>query len=107
MRILFDNCTPAPLRRYLDPHSVDTVAELDWEELANSALLDAADEHRYDVVVTGDKSLRHQQNMRGRRIALVVLLDNRWPNVRKETSAIRHKVVSSIPGQVILVPIPT
>ena len=54
MRILFDNCTPAPLRRYLDPHSVDTAAELDWEELANSALLDAADEHRYDVVVTSN-----------------------------------------------------
>ena len=33
MRILFDNCTPAPLRRYLEPHSVDTAAELDWEEM--------------------------------------------------------------------------
>ena len=56
MRILFDHCTPAPLRRYLSEHSVDTAYELGWETLRNGALLDLAESHGYQILGSVDNS---------------------------------------------------
>ena len=39
MKILFDQGAPAPLRRHLPGHSVDTAFERGWSELENGALL--------------------------------------------------------------------
>ena len=44
MRILFDQGTPVPLRRYLEAHEVKTAAEMGWSRLTNGQLLDAAEE---------------------------------------------------------------
>ncbi|MCE2422368.1 MAG: hypothetical protein J4G03_03525 [Gemmatimonadetes bacterium] len=43
MKILFDQGTPAPLRRHLPGHSVDTLAEKGWSEKSNGELLDLAE----------------------------------------------------------------
>jgi hypothetical protein len=53
MRILFDQGTPAPLRRAFTDHSVSTAYEMGWTELSNGALLRAA-ESQFDVFVTTD-----------------------------------------------------
>lgn len=74
MRILFDQGTPAPLRRHLCPHPVDTTAERGWPTISNSDLLKCAEEDGYDVFVTTDQSIRYQQNLTGRRIGIVVLM---------------------------------
>ena len=44
MRILFDQGVPAPLRRYLDKHSVDTAFEMGWSNVRNGELLDQAED---------------------------------------------------------------
>ena len=71
MRILFDHGTPAPLRRILRNHEVATAYELGWAELANGALLSAA-EAEFDALITTDQSLRYRQNLVDRKLAILV-----------------------------------
>lgn len=71
MRILFDQGTPAPLRDHLPGHSVETAYEKGWSALRNGELLARA-EAEFDLLVTTDRNLRHQQNLAGRKIALLV-----------------------------------
>ena len=60
MKILFDHGTPAPLRQHLVGHSVDTAASMGWERLQNGELLEQAQRHGYEVLVTTDQSMRYQ-----------------------------------------------
>ena len=71
MRVLFDQGTPAPLRHALAPHEVSTAFELRWSNLENGVLLREA-EGRFEVFVTTDQNLRYQQNLGGRRLAILV-----------------------------------
>ena len=81
MKILFDQGAPVPLRGHLLRHTIDTAFELGWSEIQNSQLLQAAEEAGYDLLVSTDQSLKHQQNWRGRRLALLVLLSTSWPRM--------------------------
>jgi hypothetical protein len=76
LRILFDKNVPYPLLRYLAKHDVRTAEELGWARLVNGDLLRAAEDAGFGVVVTADQSLEYQQNLKGRKLALVVLSTN-------------------------------
>ena len=106
MRLLFDNGTPAPLRRHLGDHTIHTAAQLGWARLVNGDLLDSAEEANYEVLITTDQSMRFQQNISNRRIGIVVLMNPRWPFVRLCTAQIRVAVNAVQPGEVREVPIP-
>ena len=71
MRILFDKGTPRPLRRRLFGHEVETSVERGWDTLANGVLMDRAEEAGFEVLLTTDQSIRYQQNMSNRQIAVV------------------------------------
>lgn len=88
MKILFDQGTPAPLRRHLHPHAVDTVAERGWSNLSNGDLLRAAEQEGYQMLVTTDQNLRYQQNLTDRHIGIVVLLSTSWPRIRLKATAV-------------------
>ena len=70
MRVLFDPGTPAPLRRHLVEHSVDTTFEMFWSNLRNGDLLDRGEEGNYDLFITTDQQLLHQQNFTTRQLAV-------------------------------------
>ncbi len=74
MRVLFDQGTPVPLRRYLALHAVATVFEKGWSTLQNGELLSTAEYEGFEVLVTTDQNLRYQQNLENRQIAVVVLM---------------------------------
>jgi predicted nuclease of predicted toxin-antitoxin system len=76
LRILFDKNVPYQLRSYLAKHEVQTAAELGWARLINGELLKVAEEQGFAVMVTADQSLEYQQNLRARKLALVVLSTN-------------------------------
>ena len=69
MRILLDQCAPAPLRRELVGHIVETAFEMGWGTLRNGALLDRAEQNGYDLLITTDQSIPYQQSLIGRRIS--------------------------------------
>lgn len=73
MRILFDQGTPRPLRSMLRPHSVTTTYVKGWDHLKNGQLLDAAEIDGFAVLITTDKNVQHQQNLKNRKIAVIVL----------------------------------
>ena len=98
MKILFDQGVPSPLRRYLAGHLVDTAAERGWSTLENGVLLDQAEEDGYQLFITTDQSLRHQQNLAGRKIAILVLLSTAWPLIRLRIEEIQAVVNGITPG---------
>ncbi len=97
-RILLDHNVPRPLRRALTGHEVRTTAEMGWERLTNGELLDAAEAAGFGVFVTGDKNIRHQQDLSHRRIALVVLSTTYWPTVRRQGERIARAVDQAASG---------
>ena len=103
MRILFDQGTPAPLRDHLPGHSVETAYEKGWSALRNGELLAKA-EVTFDLLITTDRNLRRQQNLAGRRIAILVLPTTSWPRLQKITPEIAAAVDSLKPGQYVEIP---
>ena len=57
----------------LPGHTVHTAQSKGWDRLDNGALLNAAEEAGFDLFLTTDRRIRYQQNLKARRIALVVL----------------------------------
>src|SRR5207302_8699367 len=82
MLILFDHVTPQGIAKSLRGHTVIKAKDRGWDTLSNGDLLLAAEKAGFDVVVTADKNMRYQQNLKGRTIALVVLGTPQWPIVK-------------------------
>ncbi len=99
MKLLFDQSTPAPLRNALAGHTVSTAYEMGWASLANGDLLDAA-ERSFDVLVTTDQNLPYQQDLKGRRLAILILPTTSWPKLRERVHDIEAAVVALEPGSV-------
>ena len=91
MMILFDQGTPVPLRRYLVGHVVSTTFEMGWSQLVNGDLLVEA-ERQFDALVTTDKNLRSQQNLAGRKPAILVLPFASWPKLQTRVTEIAAAV---------------
>ena len=107
MLVLFDHGTPKGLTRSLASHTVVTAQARGWQTLSNGALLAAAEQAGFDVLVTTDRRIRYQQNLSTRRISLIVLVGStKWSRVRLCTEAIAAAVDSAGPGVYIEVPIP-
>ena len=99
MRILFDQGTPAPLRHALAGHSVDTAYERGWSNLSNGALLTASEDASFDSFVTTDQNLRYQQDLSGRRLAILVLPTTRWAIIQRHVPEIVTAVDAIQPGE--------
>ena len=107
MLILFDHGTPKGLARALSGHTIDTAQAKGWDTLSNGALLNAAEEAGFELLLTTDRRIRYQQNLGVRRIALVVLTGTtRWSSVRQHTDRIAAAVASATPGSYSEVEIP-
>jgi hypothetical protein len=98
MLVLFDHVTPAGIARFLPAHTVSKAKDRGWDTLTNGDLLAEAERAGFEVLLTGDKNMRHQQNLRGRKIALVVLSTPQWPVVRLHIGRIAAAVDAATPG---------
>jgi len=101
MQVLFDQGTPVPLRRYLTLHTVVTAFEKGWSTLQNGDLLRVAEHEEFAVFVTTDQNLKYQQNLRGRRIAIVVLMTTSWPRIKRKVTQVVATINSVQPGDYI------
>ena len=105
MRILFDQGTPAPLREYFTGHSVETAYERGWSTLRNGELLAKA-EADFDLMVTTDRNLGSQQNMQGRKLAILVLPTTNWLRLRTVAGGIAAFAHMVQPGEIKEFPLP-
>src|SRR5437764_13798442 len=73
MRLLLDENLDWRLRRDLLDHQVESVPLIGWAGIENGELLRKAVETRFDVLVTMDSNMVHQQNIERHAIAVVAL----------------------------------
>jgi predicted nuclease of predicted toxin-antitoxin system len=104
MRILIDECLPAPIIDSLTPfgHECKTVREIGLGSKKNGELLALA-EGEWDVLLTNDKNVKYQQNMEGRRISILILSakSNRLRDLLPLIPACARALVSIQSGQVV------
>jgi len=107
MRILFDQGAPVPIAAWLREHTVRTTLEEKWDTLVNGELLRVAEEAGFDVLLTNDNNMAYQQNLKGRKIAIVVLSGNRWRLVQRVIRKIVAAINKAEPGSYTVVDVPT
>jgi hypothetical protein len=98
------------LQSAADAHSVcHTVKEAraqGWDTLSNGDLPNAAEKAGFEVLLTTDTNLPHQQNLQGRKLAIVILSRNRWSLVHPMMQQIADAVNAAKPGTCTVVDIP-
>lgn len=87
-------------------HSVVEAVERGWDRLVNGALLAAAEAEGFELLLTADKNLRYQQDLAGRKIAIVVLGNAQWPVLRRYVERVVAAVDAATPGSLTEVEIP-
>jgi predicted nuclease of predicted toxin-antitoxin system len=106
MKVLIDECAPKELKTFLAKHGHKslTVQEAGWGGKQNGELLKPA-ETDFDLLVTVDTNLRYQQNLEGRRIAVVILQSssNRLDHLRQYFPACVLAVEKIKPGEIVQV----
>jgi hypothetical protein len=73
MRVLLDECLPRKLKREVQADVVRTVTEMGWAGTKNGSLLRMV-EQEFDIFLTNDQNLEHQQNLKRFDLAIVVLV---------------------------------
>jgi hypothetical protein len=106
MRILFDHGTPGGIAGSLSPHEVTQAKQRGWDRISNGDLLKLAEEAGCDLLLTTDKGIRYQQNLTGRKIAIVVLGNSTWRIVRLYLDRVALVVNEATPGSYAEVHIP-
>ena len=107
MLILFDHGTPRGLARALPEHTIITAKGRGWDTLNNGDLLAAAEAASIDLLLTTDQRIRYQQNLTGRKTAIVVLMGTtKWSRVRLHHERIASAVNAATPGSYAEVLIP-
>lgn len=107
MLVLFDNGTPRSLASHLiAQHTVTEARARGWDELGNGELLTEAEAAGFEVLITTDKNLRYQQNLIGRKIAVVVLGQGRWRLLKTHLAKIVAAIDAATPGSYTEVDIP-
>jgi predicted nuclease of predicted toxin-antitoxin system len=102
MRLLLDECLPKQLKREFPGHAVMTVPEAGLAGVKNGALLKLAS-GRFDVFITVDAHLRHQQNLTGISLAILVLraFSNDMSDLRPLVPAATAALAVIEPGTVV------
>ena len=106
MRVLIDECAPRALKHAIAANGYEnlTVQEAGWSGKVNGELLDLA-EAEFDVLVTLDTNLSYQQNLAGRKIAIVILSarSNRLIHLSPYFPACVKALQSIKPGDIVYV----
>ena len=107
MNIFFDNNVPAPLRHHLGGHTVKTAWEMGWHELSNGTLLTAAENGGFPLMITGDKNLAYQQNLKNRKISLIVLGTTRCDSLKEDLQPVLAAILRAKPNSYEELPKPS
>lgn len=106
MKILLDECLPVDLRLSFPDHEAHTMQWAGLKGLKNSELLNAAELAGYDVLLTVDQGIPHQQNLAGRKISVLVVRSrtNQLEDLLPVVAAILDALKIITPGQIVIAP---
>jgi predicted nuclease of predicted toxin-antitoxin system len=103
MKVLLDECSPAPIKKALKRFEIFTVEDPGLKGVENGELMAAA-EGRFDVIITADKNLRYQQNLVDRRIAIIELPFNSWRRLKPLLSLLEDTLSQVKGGEYLIIP---
>jgi hypothetical protein len=103
--VLLDENLPHRLRLLIPGHDVRTVDFQGWKSLNNGALLKAAEDAGFDVMITADRGIQYQQNVGSRKIAIVILSSNELEIVVAHGTQIVAAITSAKRGGFVTVDI--
>src|SRR5882724_4289725 len=105
MLVLLDENLPYRLRLLILRHEVRTVAYQGWQALSNGELLSVAEEAGFAVMLTADQNIQYQQNIRGRKIAIIILSNNELERIAAHLAQILTAIDEVKPGEFVTVDI--
>jgi len=105
-RILLDEGVPIGVHTLIPGFDIEAVPELGWAGLSNGDLIQAAEEAGFEVLITCDQNIRHQQNLAARRLAVVVLATKHWDTIRANGGGILPAVEKAAVGSFVTVEVP-
>jgi hypothetical protein len=102
LRIFLDHCLPKRLLRLLPEHEVKTAYQMGWAAKKNGELLGLV-EGDFEVFITVDQNLRHQQNLSSSRLVVIVLIatSNQYDDLALLIPQVEQAITDSPPGSVI------
>lgn len=102
MKIFLDHCVPKRLLRLLSDHEVKTAYQMGWAAKKNGELLKLV-ENEFEVFLTVDQNLRHQQNLTSSQLRFVVLVaaSNQYDSLAPLIPQVRGALTKLGPGDVI------
>src|ERR1022692_688700 len=89
MKILLDECVPVQVSNALVGHDVSTAQKKGWSGISYCELLQRAEQDGFELFIVADKSLRYQQNLKGRKLAILELWTNHRPRLEKHLDKIK------------------
>lgn len=98
MKVLLDENLPHRLRNAFSAHEVFTVRYQGWSGLKNGELLSTAESGGFHVFLTGDQTISYEQNLAGRRIAVLVLSAIEWHILSQSLPVIQAAIDAAAPG---------
>ena len=103
MRLLLDECVDERVRLLFPGHECQTARFANLAGLKNGDLLEAAQAAGFEVLITVDQNIPDQQNLAGRKIALVILCapTNRLRDLEPLVPAALSALDSIGPGDVV------
>jgi hypothetical protein len=98
MKILLDECVPWPMHKLLMGHACETVQQRGWGGTKNGDLIRRA-ENEFDPFITSDQNIRYQQDLAGRKIAILELSTNDLRRIQAAADLIQTTVAAIQPGE--------
>jgi len=105
MRVLLDECVPRKFKASFPSHDCSTVPEAGFAGWKNGELLSLAEDQGFDVFLTLDKGIRYQQQLRGRRIAILLIRarSNRLVDLLPHVRACEAALSAICAGEIVVV----
>jgi predicted nuclease of predicted toxin-antitoxin system len=106
MKILLDECLPQDLRHALPGHEVHTAHWAGFKGMKNGDLLRAAEDQGYQVLLTADRGIPHQQHLASRIIAVMVLQtkSNQLEDLLPLANAVAKALETVQAGEIVCIP---
>ncbi len=109
IRVVLDECLPKKLKRYLEQPDIDcwTAKQGGFLGKRNGELIALVDGN-FDALVTMDQGIRHQQNIKTRRVSIIILSarSNSWSGIAPHVGALLTAIRTFQPGAFIDVGLP-
>jgi hypothetical protein len=105
-RLLLDANMPRGLRALLADYEVRTARQMGWDRLTNGELLAAAEAAGFDAMITADRNIRYQQNLIGRKIALIELTTTHRETIRENFTEVKATITDARVGSYAMVRLP-